>query len=132
MTALIANEVQLAVSPVPAAQPHIQSGALRALGLTRARRTPALPDVPTIAETVPGYEAIIWYGLGAPQGTAAEIIGKLNREINAGLASPKIKSRLADLGSTPLAVNPEQFGAFVKSEIEKWEQVIKLSGTKVD
>jgi tripartite-type tricarboxylate transporter receptor subunit TctC len=91
-----------------------------------------LADLPTIAETVPGYEAIIWYGLGAPQGTPAEIIGKLNREINAGLASPKIKSRLADLGSTPLAVNPEQFGAFVKSEIEKWEQVIKLSGTKVD
>ena len=85
-----------------------------------------------IAESVPGYEAIIWYGVGAPQGTPADIVGKLNREFNAALASPKIKSQLAELGSTPITVSPDEFGTFVKSETEKWEKVIKLSGTKVD
>ena len=132
LTDLIGGQVQVVIDAMITTLPHIQSGKLRALGVTTATRSEVLADVPTIAETVPGYEAIIWYGLGVPQGTAAEIIGKLNREINAGLASPKIKSRLAELGSTPLAVSPDQFGAFVKSEIEKWEKVIRLSGTKVD
>jgi tripartite-type tricarboxylate transporter receptor subunit TctC len=132
LTDLIGGQVQVVIDAMITTLPHIQSGKLRALGVTTATRSEVLADLPTIAETVPGYEAIIWYGLGAPQGTAADIIGKLNREINAGLASPKIKSRLAELGSTPLAVSPDQFGAFVKSEIEKWEQVIKSSGTKVD
>ena len=132
LTDLIGGQVQVVIDAMITTLPHIQSGKLRALGVTTATRSEVLADLPTIAETVPGYEAIIWYGLGAPQGTPAEIIGKLNREINAGLASPKIKSRLAELGSTPLAVSPDQFGAFVKSEIEKWEKVIRLSGTKVD
>ena len=132
LTDLVGGQVQVMFDALISTLPHIQSGKLRPLAVTTAARSQVLADVPTIAETVPGYEAIIWYGLGVPQGTAAEIIGKLNREINAGLASPKIKSRLAELGSTPLAVSPDQFGAFVKSEIEKWEKVIRLSGTKVD
>ncbi len=81
---------------------------------------------------MPGYEATIWYGVGAPRGTPAEIVGKLNREFNAALASSKIKAQLAELGSTPITVSPDEFGAFVKSEIEKWETVIARSGTKVD
>jgi tripartite-type tricarboxylate transporter receptor subunit TctC len=112
--------------------PHIQSGKLRALAVTTATRSEALPNVPTIAETVPGYEAIIWYGVGAPQGTPAGIIGRLNRELNAGLASAKIKSQLAELGVAPITSSPPEFGAFVKAEIDKWEKVIQVSGTKVD
>ena len=81
---------------------------------------------------MPGYEATIWYGVGAPRGTPAEIVGKLNRELNAALASSKIKAQLAELGSTPIPVTPDEFGAFVKSEIEKWETVIARSGTRVD
>jgi tripartite-type tricarboxylate transporter receptor subunit TctC len=81
---------------------------------------------------VPGYEAVIWYGVGVPHGTSTDIVGKLNRQINAGLASASIRSRLAELGSTPITVSPDEFGAFVRSETEKWERVIKLSGVKVE
>jgi tripartite-type tricarboxylate transporter receptor subunit TctC len=132
LTDLIAGQVQVVIDAMITTLPHIQSGKLRALGVTTAKRSELLADTPAIAETVSGYEAIIWYGLGAPHGTPAEVIGKLNREINAGLASPKIKARLAELGSTPLALSPDEFGAFLKAEIAKWEQVIKVSGTKVD
>jgi tripartite-type tricarboxylate transporter receptor subunit TctC len=91
-----------------------------------------LSKLPTIAETVPGYEAVIWYGVGVPQGAPTDIVGKLNREMNAALNSPKIRSQLADLGATPIAGSPNEFGAFVRSEVEKWEKVIRLSGTKVE
>src|SRR6266851_3875196 len=132
VTDLIAGQVQMMVDAMVTTLPHIQAGKLRALGVTTATRSEALANVPTIAETVPGYEAVIWFGVGVPQGTAADIVGKLNREINAGLASPKIKSQLAELGSSPITASPQEFGAFVKAEIEKWEKVIKVSGTKVD
>jgi tripartite-type tricarboxylate transporter receptor subunit TctC len=132
LTDLVGGQVQVMFDALISTLPHIQSGKLRALAVTTAARSQVLADVPTIAETVPGYEAIIWYGVGAPQGTPAEVINRLNREFNAGLASPKIKSQLAELGSTPITGSPSEFGAFVKSEVEKWEKVIALSGTKVD
>jgi tripartite-type tricarboxylate transporter receptor subunit TctC len=132
VTDLIAGQVQMMVDAMVTTLPHIQAGKLRALGVTTTIRSEALPNVPTIAETVPGYEAVIWFGVGVPQGTPAEIVAKLNREINAGLASAKIKSQLAELGSSPITASPREFGAFVKAEIEKWENVIRASGTKVE
>jgi tripartite-type tricarboxylate transporter receptor subunit TctC len=132
ITDLIAGQVQMMVDAMVTTLPHIQAGKLSALGVTTATRSEALPNVPTIAETVPGYEAVIWFGVGVPQGTPTDIVGKLNREINAGLASPRIKSQLAGLGASPITAGPLEFGAFVKAEIEKWEKVIKDSGTKVE
>jgi tripartite-type tricarboxylate transporter receptor subunit TctC len=132
LTDLVGGQVQVMFDALISTLPHIQSGKLRALAVTTVTRSQVLADVPTIAETVPGYEATIWYGVGAPQGTPADVVGRLNREFNAGLSSPKIKSQLAELGSTPIMGSPAEFGSFVKSEIEKWEKVITLSGTKVD
>jgi len=132
LTDLVGGQVQVMFDAMISTLPHIQSGKLRALGVTTATRSEVLANLPTIAETVPGYEAIIWYGVGAPRGTPPDIVGRLNREFNAALASPKIKSQLAELGSTPIAVSPDEFWTFVRSEIDKWEKVIKLSGTKVD
>jgi tripartite-type tricarboxylate transporter receptor subunit TctC len=132
LTDLIGGQVQVMFDAMITTLPHIRSGKLRALAVTTATRSDVLPDLPAIAETVPGYEAVIWYGLGAPQGTPADVIGKLNREINAALASPKIKSQLAELGSTPITGSPAEFGEFVRRETEKWERVIRLSGTKVE
>jgi tripartite-type tricarboxylate transporter receptor subunit TctC len=132
LTDLVGGQVQVMFDALISTLPHIQSGKLRALAVTTSARSQVLADVPTIAETVPGYEAIIWYGVGVPQGTPADVIGRLNREFNAGLGSAKIKSQLAELGSTPIVGSASEFGAFVKSEIEKWEKVITLSGTKVD
>jgi tripartite-type tricarboxylate transporter receptor subunit TctC len=132
VTDLIAGQVQMMVDAMVTTLPHIQAGKLRALAVTTATRSEALPDVPTIAETVPGYEAVIWFGIGVPRGTPPAIVDRLNREINAGLASAKIRSQLAELGSSPITSSPPEFGAFVKAEIEKWENVIRASGTKVD
>jgi tripartite-type tricarboxylate transporter receptor subunit TctC len=132
LTDLVGGQVQVMFDAMISTMPHIQSGKLRALGVTTTTRSEVLADLPAIAETVPGYEAIIWYGVGVPRGTPIDIVGRLNREFNAGLTSPKIKSRLAELGSTPIAVGPDEFWTFVRSEIDKWEKVIKLSGTKVD
>jgi tripartite-type tricarboxylate transporter receptor subunit TctC len=132
ITDLLAGQVQVMVDAMVTTLPHIQSGKLRALGVTTATRSPNLPDLPTIAETLPGYEAIIWYGVGAPQGTPPEIVRRLNREINAGLASAKIQAQLTELGVTPLITSPDAFGTFVRAETEKWEKVIRVSGTKVE
>jgi tripartite-type tricarboxylate transporter receptor subunit TctC len=132
LTDLVAGQVQVMFDAMISTLPLIQSGKLRALSVTTAGRSDALANVPTIAETVPGYEAIIWYGVGAPQATPPDVIRKLNHEINAALASDKIKARLAELGSSPIVASPEEFGAFVRSETEKWEKVVRLSGTKVD
>jgi tripartite-type tricarboxylate transporter receptor subunit TctC len=132
VTDLIAGQVQMMVDAMVTTLPHIQAGKLRALGVTTATRSAALPNVPTIAETVPGYEAFIWYGVGVPRETPAGIIATLNREINVGLATPRIKGQLAELGSTPIIAGPQEFGAFVKAETEKWENVIRVSGTRVD
>ncbi len=132
MTDLIGGQIQVVFDSMVTTLPHVQSGRVRALAVTSAARSPVLPDLPAIAETIPGYEAIIWFGVGVPRGTPAEIVSRLNREINAGLDSPKMRTRLIELGSTPIAVSPEDFWRFSAAETEKWEKVIKRAGIKVD
>jgi tripartite-type tricarboxylate transporter receptor subunit TctC len=105
---------------------------LRGLGVTSAMRSEALPDLPAIGEFVPGYEMSAWFGVGAPKGTPAEIIDKINKEINASLADPKLKARLADLGDAPLALSPAEFGKLIADETEKWGKVIRAANIKVD
>ena len=111
------------VRPMPAAIEYIRAGKLRALAVTTATRSEALPDIPTVGDFVPGYEASAWYGVGAPRNTPAEIVDKLNKEINAALADPKMKARLADLGGTVLAGSPADFGKLIADETEKWGKV---------
>ena len=111
---------------------YIRAGKLRALAVTTATRSEALPDIPTVGEFVPGYEASAWYGVGAPKNTPAEIVEKLNKEINAGLADPKIKARLADLGGTALPGSPADFGKLIADETEKWGKVIRAANIKAE
>ena len=111
---------------------YIRAGKLRALAVTTATRSEALPDVPTVGEFVPGYEASAWFGIGAPRNTPAEIIDKLNREINAGLADPKIKARLADLGGDRCRWSPAEFGKLIADETEKWAKVIRAANIKAE
>ena len=100
--------------------------------MTTAKRSEALPDIPTVGEFVPGYEASDWYGIGAPKNTPADIVEKLNKEINAGLADPKLKARLADLGCVPLSDDPADFGKLIAEETEKWAKVIRSAGIKAE
>ena len=125
LTDLIAGTVQVIFDNMPPSLPHIRSGKLRALAVTTAIRSEALPEVPTVAETVPGYEASAFYGMGVPKGTPPEIVDKLNKEINAALADPNIKARLADLGGMLTPGTPADFGKLVAAETEKWAKVIK-------
>ena len=111
---------------------HIRAGKLRALAVTTAKRSPALPDVPTVAETVPGYEASAWFGMGAPKGAPPEIINKLNKAVNAALADPNIQARLADLGGNVMSVTPAEFGQVIVDETEKWAKVVKAAGVLVE
>ena len=111
---------------------YIRAGRLRALAVTTATRSEELPDVPTVAEFVPGYEASGWFGIGAPKNTPVEIIQTLNRAINAGLSDPKMKARLADLGGTVLPGSPTDFGKLIADETEKWAKVIKSAGIKAE
>jgi tripartite-type tricarboxylate transporter receptor subunit TctC len=115
---------------IPQSLDYIRDGKLRALAVTTSTRADALPDVPTMGEFVPGFEAGSWWGAGVPKDTPVEIVDKLNKEINAGLADPKLKRRLAELGTTPLVFTPAQFGAFVRAETDKWAKVVKFSGAK--
>ena len=112
---------------MPASIEYIRAGKLRALAVTTATRSEALPDIPTVGEFVPGYEASAWFGIGAPKNTPAEIIDRLNKEINAGLADPEIKARLADLGGTVLPGSPADFGKLIADETEKWAKVVKFA-----
>ena len=130
LTDLFAGQVQVYFSPTPAAIEYIRAGKLRALAVTTAARSAALPDVASMAESVPGYEASIWQGIGAPRATPTEIVEKLNREINAGLADSKMKARLADLGGTVLPGSPSDFAKHIAEETEKWAKVIKFAGIK--
>jgi tripartite-type tricarboxylate transporter receptor subunit TctC len=132
LTDLLAGQVQVYFSPLPAAIEHIRAGKLRALAVTTATRSEALPDIPTVAEFVPDYEASVRIGVGAPKATPAEIVEKINREINAGLADPRMKARLADLGGTVLPGSPSDFGKFLADETEKWGRVVKFAGIKAD
>jgi len=115
---------------VPPAIAHIKAGKVRALAVTTATRSEALPDLPSLGDFVPGYEASSVFGLGAPRNTPVEVIDKLNNEINAGLADPKIKRRLVDQGSTPLVLSPADFGKLIADETEKWGKVVKFAGIK--
>jgi tripartite-type tricarboxylate transporter receptor subunit TctC len=130
LTDLMGGQVQVYFGPITASIEHIKAGRLRALAVTTATRSEVLPDMPTVAEFVPGYEASTWYGVGAPKGTPAEIVDKLNREFNAGLADPKIKARLADLGGVPMPMTPVDFGRFIAKETEKGAKVIKFANIK--
>ena len=130
LTDLLGGQVQVMFDTCRQSIEYIRAGKLRALAVTTATRSEALPDIPTVGDFVPGYEASAWYGLGAPKNTPAEIIDKLNKEINAGLADPKMKARLADLGGTVLAGSPADFGKLIADETEKWAKVIRAANIK--
>jgi tripartite-type tricarboxylate transporter receptor subunit TctC len=132
MTDLMAGQVQVMFEPVAGPLEHLRAGRLRALAVTTATRSPALPEVPTVGEFVPGYEASSWYGIGVPKGTPAEVIDALNKAVNAALADPKLQARFADLGATVLAGSPTDFGRLVVEETEKWRKVVKFSGAKAE
>jgi tripartite-type tricarboxylate transporter receptor subunit TctC len=132
VTALLGGQVQVFFSPLSTAVEHIKAGKLRGLAVTTATRSEALADVPTMREFVPDYEASNWYGIGAPSKTPAEVIDKLNREINAVLADQGMRARIADLGETVLGGSPADFAKPIAEETEKWAKVVKFSGAKVD
>ena len=129
---LIGGQVQVIFDNLPSSIGHIKGGRLRALALTSEQRDPSLPNVPTVAETVPGYEATAWFGIGMPRGTPREFIDKINAEVNRALADPKMRERLAELGGRPIAGSPEDFGRVIAAETAKWEKVVVSSGAKVE
>jgi len=132
LTDLIAGQVQVYFAQMMASIEYIRAGKLRPLAVTTATRSEALPDIPTVGEFVPGYEAVVWQGIGAPKNTPPEIVDKLNKEINAALADPNMKARLADLGGTALAGSPADFGKLIADETEKWSNVIRALNIKAD
>ena len=132
LTDLLSGQVQIYFGTVTVSIGYIRAGKLRALAVTTLKRSEMLPELPTVAEFVPGYEASFWAGIGAPRNTPAEIIDKLNREINAALADPKMKARLADLGATGLAGSPADFGKLIADETEKWGNVIRAANIKAE
>ena len=132
LTDMISGQVHVMFDILTSSIQHIRSGALRALAVTSGTRSEALPDLPTVGDFLPGYEATAWYGIAAPKNTPSEIVGKLNKEINAGLADAKIKARFADLASTVIPGSSADFGKLVGQEIEKWGMVVKFSGAKAD
>ena len=132
VTDLLGGQVQVLFNSLPASIGYIKADRLRALAVTTATRAELLPDIPTISEFFPGYEASQWYGLGVPTNTPAEIVDKLNNEVNAALADPKMKARLADLGGVALPGSPAEFGKLIAEETEKWAKVVKFAGIKAD
>ena len=132
LTDLLSGQVKVMFSPVPGSIEHIRAEKLRAIAVTTAARSEALPEIPTVGEFVQGYEASPWWGVGAPKNTPTEVIDKLNREINAGLTDSKIGTRLAELGGTPLPGTPADFAKLIADETEKWGKVVKFSGAKPD
>lgn len=129
-TDLIGGQVQVGFDVMVTALPQVRSGKLRALGVLGAKRFDLLPDVQTVAETVPGYEASTWAGIGVPRGTPPEIIERLNREVNAGLSQPDIRARLADVGTVPMVLSAAAFKAYIAAEATKWDKVVKSAGIK--
>jgi tripartite-type tricarboxylate transporter receptor subunit TctC len=127
---LLGGQVQIMFEGITSSIGYVRAGKLRALAVTSATRWAALPDIPTVGEFVPGYEAIGWFGLGSPKNTPAEIIDTLNREINAGLADPTMKARISDLGGSPMPMTPTDFGKFIADETEKWAKVIRTANIK--
>jgi tripartite-type tricarboxylate transporter receptor subunit TctC len=131
VTDLLSGQVQVVFGTITASSEQIRAGKLRALAVTTATRSDVLPEVPTVAEFVPGYEASNWNGICVPKNTSAEIIDRVNQAINTGLAEPKIEARLADLGGMVLAGSPSDFGKIIADETEKWAKVIKFAGATV-
>jgi hypothetical protein len=132
LTDLLGGQVQVTFASVASSIEYIRAGKLRALAVTTATRSEMLPDVPTVGQFVPGYEASTWSGVGAPKATPAEIVEKLNKEINAALADHKVKARLADLGGTPMPMTPADFGGLIANETEKWGKVIRAANIKAE
>jgi tripartite-type tricarboxylate transporter receptor subunit TctC len=130
--ALLAGEAQVYVGPLLSSIGYVRAGNLRALAVTTTTRSPVLPDIPALSETLPGYEASAWFGVGAPKNTPAEIIKRLNTQVNASLADANFQARLANLGATVLPGSPADFGKFISDEIEKWGKVIKFAGVRAD
>ena len=129
---LMGGQVQVIFDNLPSSVGHLKGGKLRALGVTSLEREPSLPGVPTIGETVPGYEATAWFGIGMPKGTPRDVIDKVNAEVNRALADPKFRDRMAELGGKPIAGSPEDFGRIIAAETAKWEKVVNASGAKVE
>ncbi len=129
---LIGGQVQVMFASMPSAIEYIRAGQLRAVAVTTLVRSDVLPDLPTVADVVPGYEASSWYGIGAPRNTPPDIIGALNKAVNAAVADPKIAARLADLGGTVLPGSPADFGRLLAEETEKWGKVVRHAGIKAD
>ena len=129
---LMTGDVHAMFDAIGSAMPHIQSGTLRPLGVTATARLRVLPDIPPIGDVVPGYAVTGWLGIGVPKGTPAEIVERLNREVNAVLADPAVKARMTDLGSDPLPGSPGDFGKLIVDETEKWGKVVKFAGLKAD
>jgi tripartite-type tricarboxylate transporter receptor subunit TctC len=127
---LLGAQVELLFPTLASSIAYIRTGKLRALGVTGATRSEALPDLSTVQEFVPGYEVTAWYGLAAPKGTPAEVIDKINREVTAGLADPRMQARFADLGDAPMPMAPAAFGKLIADETEKWGKVVKFGGIK--
>ena len=132
LTDLIGGQVQVFFDNLPSSAPHIIGGRIRALGVTSAAREPSMPDLPTIGDTVPGYEATAFFGVGMPRGAPREAIDKVNAEVNRALADPKMRERLAALGGVPIAGTPEEFGKMMTAETEKWSRIVTASGATVD
>jgi tripartite-type tricarboxylate transporter receptor subunit TctC len=129
---LIAGQVHVLFDNLPSSVGHIKAGSIRALAVTSAEREPSFPDLPTVGETVPGYEATAWFGIGMPKDTPREIIDKVNAEVNRALADPKMREKLAALGGKPIIGTPEDFGKVIAAETEKWAPIVKASGAKVE
>ena len=132
LTDLMGGQVHLTFGPLTSSIQYVRAGKLRALAVSSASRSDALPDIPTMGDFLPGFEATGWFGIGVPRGTPAEIINKLNAEINAALADPKIKAQLAEMGGVVLPGSPAEFGKLIANETEKWAKVVKFSGAKPD
>jgi tripartite-type tricarboxylate transporter receptor subunit TctC len=132
LTDVLAGQVQLLFDNLPTSLEHIRAGKVRALAVTTADRSPAVPDLPTVAEFVPGYEVSSWFGVGAPRGTPAAVIDKLNATINDGLADPRLQARITEMASVPMRLSPAQFATLIVTESAKWARVVKLSGARAD
>ena len=132
LTDLIAGQVHVLFDNLPSSIGHIKGRKIRALAVTSAQHEPSMPELPTVGETVPGYEATAWFGIGMPRGTPRDIIDKVNAEVNRALADPKMRERLAELGGKPIAGTPEDFGKVIAAETEKWAKVVISSGAKVE
>ena len=132
LTDLIGGQVQMYFDGIPTSIEHIRSGKLRALAVTSKSRSEVLPDIPTLSDFLPGFEASFWGGVGVRANTPAKIVDKLNKEINAGLTNSRIRARLADLGGTPLTGSPADFGKLIAEETEKWAKVVKFAGIRAE